>query len=120
VCDIFVVILSEIGECQFPRNNNNDWRDSRNKKEVQIPMVMRGQWFSREKNVNTYTTFDANTMTGRGYLVNISNAHNVNYSMMFSQDNCYHCVRIIVRTVNIIEKIESELHTRFFVNELLI
>ena len=36
-----------------------------------------------------------------------------NYTFLFAedperQDSCFHCVRIYVRTVNILEKIESE------------
>ena len=73
-----------------------------------IPQVIRGAWFSREKNVNTYTEFDDRRMTGRGYLVDVIEEHHVNFTFIFEGDNCYHCVRIFVRTVNILEKIESK------------
>jgi hypothetical protein len=98
------ILLSSPGESQFPGNGRD-----RNRVDVTVPYVIRGQWFSREKNVNTYTTFDGNTMSGRGYLVEIGQEFHVNYTMIFRQDNCFHCVRIIVRTVNILEKIESKL-----------
>jgi len=73
-----------------------------------IPVVIRGAWFSRETNVNTYTEFDDKTMSGRGYLVDIKNELHVNYTLLFRQENCFHCVRVNVRTVNILEKIESK------------
>jgi hypothetical protein len=87
------------------QNSFNDIT-SRDKPEPVVPLVVRGAWFSRETNVNTFTEFDDKTMSGRGYLVEIKEEYNVNYTMIFQSDNCYHCVHVIVRTVNIIEKIE--------------
>ncbi|CAG7817721.1 unnamed protein product, partial [Allacma fusca] len=72
-----------------------------------IPHKIRGSWYSREKNVDTYTTFDSGSMTNRGYCIAKREEYYVNYTFIFQQDNCFHCVRIFVRTLNILEKIET-------------
>lgn len=33
--------------------------------------------------------------------------YHVNYTMVFKHTDCYYCVKLIVRTVNVLEKIES-------------
>lgn len=39
--------------------------------------------------------------------MNIKAEYRVNYTMVFKYTNCYYCVKLIVRTVNILEKIET-------------
>ncbi|CAL8093357.1 unnamed protein product [Orchesella dallaii] len=99
---IFAIIIN-LATCQLPFNSIQ----SSPKKDPMIPLVIRGAWFSRENNVNTLTEFDDRRMTHRGYLVEVIEEHHVNYTFIFQQDNCYHCVRVFVRTVNILEKIET-------------
>ncbi|XP_035710143.1 uncharacterized protein LOC110853068 isoform X2 [Folsomia candida] len=77
------------------------------KPEHVVPIVIRGAWFSREKNVNTFTEFDDKSMSSRGILVDLKEEFHVNYTLIFKSENCFHCVRINVRTVNILEKIET-------------
>lgn len=48
------------------------------KPEHVIPVVVRGAWFSREKNVNTFTEFDDKSMSTRGYLIDIKEEFHVN------------------------------------------
>ena len=57
--------------------------------------------------MDTYTEFDASSMSGRGLCVAKREEYYVNYTFIFRQENCFHCVRIFVRTLNILEKIES-------------
>lgn len=81
----------------------------------QIPLVIRGSWFSWENGRNTLTEVNANSMTGRGICVNMLEEYHVNYTFVFRDSNaaikydgCYHCVKLIVRTVNILEKLEGK------------
>ena len=73
----------------------------------QIPTVIRGSWFSWENGRNTLTEINAETMTNRGYCVNMHQMYHVNYTFVFRNKECYHCVNLIVRTVNVLEKLEA-------------
>lgn len=73
----------------------------------QIPLVVRGSWFSWENGRNTLTEINAETMTNRGYCVNMLEEYHVNYTFVFRKDVCFHCVKLIVRTVNVLEKLEA-------------
>lgn len=83
-----------------------------NASDCQIPLVIRGAWFSWENGRNTLTEVNANSMTGRGECVNVLEEYHVNYTFVFRDsikyDSCYHCVKLIVRTVNILEKLEGK------------
>ncbi|XP_030767437.1 uncharacterized protein LOC115891171 [Sitophilus oryzae] len=74
-----------------------------------IPPKIQGAWFSWENGRNTLTELDPTTMTNRGTCYDIRDDYHVNYTMVFhkSEDNCFRCVKILVRTVNVLEKIES-------------
>ncbi|KAH9645274.1 hypothetical protein HF086_000437 [Spodoptera exigua] len=72
-----------------------------------IPLVLRNTWFSFENGKQTITDINASEMTGRGVCVDIKAEYRVNYTMVFSYTKCYYCVKLIVRTVNVLEKIES-------------
>lgn len=73
-----------------------------------IPAIIRGAWFSWE-NTNTLTEFDSTKMTNRGTCIDIRDDYHVNYTMVFHREheNCFICVKILVRTVNVLEKMES-------------
>lgn len=43
----------------------------------------------------------------RGVCHTIKADYHVNYTMVFRYTNCYYCVKLIVRTVNVLEKIET-------------
>lgn len=81
-----------------------------------IPLVIRGSWFSWENGRNTLTEINANSMTGRGVCVNVLEEYHANYTFVFRDaktppmyESCYHCVKLIVRTVNVLEKLEGKL-----------
>lgn len=81
-----------------------------NKKNIKcnIPSVIRGSWYSWENGHSTTTIFDAKSMTNRGNCIRSMEENHVNFTFVFLKDNCYTCVKIMVRTVNVIEKVESK------------
>lgn len=81
-----------------------------NKKDTKcnIPSVIRGSWYSWENGQSTTTTFDAKSMTHRGNCIRSMEENHVNFTFVFLKDNCYTCVKIMVRTVNVIDKVESK------------
>lgn len=83
-----------------------------------ISTIIQGQWYSYEENKPVYTTINADTMSNRGRCVDMKEEHHVNYTFVFHSDknHCYYCVKMLIRTVNILEKIES----RYFYNEKVI
>lgn len=76
----------------------------------QIPLVIRGSWFSWENGRNTLTEINAETMTDRGRCVDMIEEYHVNYTFVFQHETCYHCVKLIVRTVNVLEKLEGKVY----------
>ncbi|KAJ8952350.1 hypothetical protein NQ318_017244 [Aromia moschata] len=72
-----------------------------------IPMILRGAWFSWENGKNTLTELDPTTMTKRGVCIDVKDDYHVNYTMLFkNEESCYTCVKFLVRTVNVLEKME--------------
>nr|CAG4637677.1 EOG090X03AK [Chydorus sphaericus] len=78
-------------------------------RDCDIPFVLRGTWFYRENGEYANTEINADSMTGRGTCLSSYHSHHVNYTMVYydAQTTCYHCVKYFVRTVNIVDKIES-------------
>ncbi|KAJ8929636.1 hypothetical protein NQ314_017653 [Rhamnusium bicolor] len=72
-----------------------------------IPVIIRGAWFSWENGRNTLTELDATTMTRRGICVDIKDDYHVNYTMVFKKESCFTCIKFIVRTVNVLDKMET-------------
>ncbi|XP_019880798.1 uncharacterized protein LOC109608713 [Aethina tumida] len=72
-----------------------------------IPKILRGAWFSWENGRNTLTELDDTSMTRRGVCVDYRDRLHVNYTMVFRTSSCYTCVKLIVRTVNVLEKMET-------------
>lgn len=75
-----------------------------------IPMIMRNQWFSWERGKETFTEFRTDFMSNRGHCIDMKREYLVNYTFVFHnrENNCFYCVKILVRTVNVLEKIESK------------
>jgi hypothetical protein len=75
-----------------------------------IPVIVRGSWFSWENGHNTLTEINADSMTNKGYCVAVKEEFHVNYTFVFHDEpnSCYNCVKFLVRTVNVLEKIESK------------
>lgn len=86
----------------------------RNSLSCTIPPVVRGKWFSWEGK-ETFTEFDGNSMFQKGRCIDMKEEFHVNYTFVFSneQNKCYYCVKILVRTVNVLEKIESKFRALF-------
>ncbi|KDR08043.1 hypothetical protein L798_02197 [Zootermopsis nevadensis] len=72
-----------------------------------IPFIIRGSWFSWENGQNTLTVINAETMTRKGYCIAVKEDYHVNYTFVFQDNKCYHCVKLLVRTVNVLEKLET-------------
>ncbi|XP_014230811.1 uncharacterized protein LOC106655109 [Trichogramma pretiosum] len=73
----------------------------------QIPLIIRGAWFSWENGQNTLTEIDANSISKRGRCVDMKEEFHVNYTFVLKQEECYHCVKLLVRTINVLEKLET-------------
>lgn len=75
--------------------------------------MVRGSWFSWE-NEQVVTEINANELSRNGdtgyYCVDIKEEYHVNYTLIFKHEytGCYHCIKFMVRTVNVLEKIESK------------
>nr|CAG4642389.1 EOG090X03AK [Evadne anonyx] len=78
-------------------------------KDCDIPFVVRGTWFHRENGEYFTTEINGDSMSDRGTCLYSHNSHHVNYTFVFKdpQTTCYHCVNFFVRTVNILDKVES-------------
>lgn len=73
------------------------------------PKIIRGSWFSWENGENTLTEINDHSMNRLGECVDVKDDYHVNYTLVFKRNNCYTCVKFLVRTVNVLEKMESEL-----------
>ncbi|XP_020295497.1 uncharacterized protein LOC109860657 [Pseudomyrmex gracilis] len=86
---------------------------AQNASKCDIPVTIRGSWFSWENGKNTRTVIDADSMSSRGTCVNMAAENYFTYTFVFrdantpaNYDSCYHCVKFIVRTVNVLDKLE--------------
>jgi len=75
----------------------------------EIPHTLRGEWFSRERGANVFTTIEQYDITDRGRLQDITNSNSDNYTLVLynSRNNCHHCLRLLIRTLNVLDKIET-------------
>jgi len=72
-----------------------------------VPKIMRDQWYSFENGQNTITEMDTSRMSGRGECVEMETDSSYIYTMLFRDGGCYHCVQLLVRTINVMEKRET-------------
>lgn len=73
---------------------------------------MRNQWFSYENRLPVQTEFFVDSMSERGRCVDVKKEHHLNYTFVFQNEQknrCFHCVKILVRTPNVLEKLERKL-----------
>ncbi|XP_049789762.1 uncharacterized protein LOC126195273 [Schistocerca nitens] len=79
------------------------------KQNCNIPLVIRGSWFSWENGRSTTTEINADSMSRKGYCIDMKEEYHVNYTFIFKQEgsSCYTCVKLLVRTVNVLEKMET-------------
>lgn len=75
----------------------------------EIPHTLRGEWFSRERGANVFTTIEQYDITDRGRLQDITNSNNDNFTLVLynGRNNCHYCVRLLIRTLNVLDKIET-------------
>merc|ERR1712029_906205 len=67
--------------------------------ECEIPRTIQGEWYSREKNLDTITIIDASRMQRRGVCMKSKYDFGSNYTFLFAENpsqkrSCYHCVEI--------------------------
>ncbi len=100
-----------------------------------IPQTLQGEWFSREDGENVYTVITSDSLSNRGRCLHMHSTNYDNFTLVLQQGyslklsfsktlsesnlnllfrSCYHCVRLIIRTLNVLEKIESKLFYSFF------
>lgn len=72
-----------------------------------MPQILRGSWFSWERGEPTLTVIDATKMSNRGYCIDM-NRLGADYTFIFKDHACYHCVKAYPRTLNVFEKIEGQ------------
>jgi len=103
----FIVLLVPGYECQrFSDWSTLNWSEYN----CSIANIIRGEWYSREKNEDRKNNIDATTMTQRGTCKASRSNYGGEYQFIFAErddSSCHHCVHFFVRTVNIIEKKES-------------
>lgn len=75
----------------------------------EIPQTLRGEWFSRERGANVFTTIEDYHVSDRGRLNEIASFNNDNFTLILfnSTNNCFYCVRLLIRTLNVLDKIET-------------
>ena len=72
-----------------------------------ISPILRGEWYSRERGENVLTVIDANSMSNYGRCLEVKSHQKDNFTFALQRDNCFYCVRLLIRTLNVLEKIES-------------
>jgi len=97
---ILVLIILVCGSYELNKKNTK----------CNIPLVIRGQWYSWENGRSTTTEIDATSMSKRGNCIRSMEENQVNFTFVFqkSAGDCYTCVKFMVRTVNVLDKMESE------------
>jgi len=71
-----------------------------------IPEIIRGLWFSWE-NQNVLTEINAENMTSKGFCVDMKVDYRVNYTFVFQKQSCFYCVKILIRTVNVLDRMQT-------------
>jgi len=104
----FIALLAVPGSDsqQFSEWSTVNWSEYN----CSIANIIRGEWYSREKNEDRKNNIDATTMTQRGTCKASRSNYGGEYQFIFAErddSSCHHCVHFFVRTVNIIEKKES-------------
>ncbi|CAN8028713.1 unnamed protein product, partial [Ixodes persulcatus] len=72
-----------------------------------MPQTLHGEWYSKEYGDDTYTVIDNEGMSNRGRCLFLTISTNDNFTIIFDKGSCFHCVRIFVRTLNVLQKVET-------------
>ncbi|KAM7288077.1 uncharacterized protein ISCGN_031766 [Ixodes scapularis] len=73
----------------------------------QMPQTLHGEWYSKEYGDDTYTVIDTHGMSNRGSCLFLTISTNDNFTIIFDKGSCFYCVRIFVRTLNVLQKVET-------------
>lgn len=75
----------------------------------EIPLTLRGEWYSRERGTNVFTSIDQYDITDKGRLQEMTSNNNDNFTLVLynQRNNCHYCMRLLIRTLNVIDKIET-------------
>lgn len=103
ISKVIIVFLSVITVCSCQWNNWNFYQAP------EIPQTLRGEWFSRERGANVFTTIEEHHISDRGRLQEVNNYNNDNFTLILfnNTNNCYYCLRLLIRTLNVLDKIET-------------
>lgn len=72
-----------------------------------IPYVIQGNWYSVEDGMDAITHFTVDTMGGKGRCIHQFAPTKDNYTFIFNSGQCFTCVRLLVRTINVLEKTQT-------------
>ncbi|KAH7640295.1 hypothetical protein HUG17_7762 [Dermatophagoides farinae] len=72
-----------------------------------VPTTLRGEWFSREDGQNVVTRISENEFSDRGFCMEMVAHSYDNFTFLLKKADCLSCVRILIRTLNVMEKIET-------------
>ncbi|KAJ4450132.1 hypothetical protein ANN_01539 [Periplaneta americana] len=100
-------LVSNVGDAGAVRFVNIKYGSCGIATNCSIPIIIRGSWFSWENGRNTLTEINADTMSRKGYCIDVKEEFHVNYTFVFQDSKCYYCVKLLVRTVNVLEKLET-------------
>ncbi|XP_053209931.1 uncharacterized protein LOC128393713 [Panonychus citri] len=91
-----------------------DYYGSNGRPTCNIPSQLQGEWYSREKGLDITTTVSETEIikgssSDYGSCVNMVQHGNDNYTfhLRSTKTNCHYCVRILIRTLNVLEKIDG-------------
>lgn len=88
---------------------NCQWSNWNFYQSPEIPHTLRGEWYSRERGTNVFTTIEQTEITDRGRLQDLTSSNNDNFTLVLynSRNNCHYCMRLLIRTLNVLDKIET-------------
>lgn len=93
---------------QWNYSPSNSWPDPYGAPQCRIPATLQGSWFSREDGNNVKTDIDESSINNLGTCVEFISHSYDNFTFILRQRDCYRCVRILIRTLNVLEKVESK------------
>lgn len=97
------LIPASLGQWGTQWGDHNTWGQPL----CNIPPTLHGEWFSREHGENVRTTIDQNSVSTHGRCIAFQPDRIDNFTVVLQGESCYHCIRFLVRTLNVLEKIET-------------
>ena len=72
-----------------------------------FPLLLRGEWFSWEEGREVDTSIDEVWIEGLGQPVDAAQLRRDTFQYVFSSHQCFVCIRLLVRSWNVLEKLEG-------------